>query len=257
MPALEQFIVSQIFSFFIIFCRIGSGLIVLPGFGETYVSPRIRLSIALAISFLLTPVLGKLIPALPSSSLALALLVISEILIGIFIGFLCNILISVTHVAGMIFSFQAGVSSAVVYDVSQSSQGSLIGNFLGMMTIVLLFTTNLHLLMLRGITESYSVFIPGQFPPLAHFVEAMTRLLSDSFVMAVQITMPIIVVATLLFLGAGILSRLMPTIQVFFLITSPQLLIGFFIFTTTFSAMMLWYMEFYREKLTWFLGFLK
>lgn len=254
---LEHFFISQIFAFLLIFCRIGSGIMVFPGFGETYVPVHIRLGFALVVTLVLTPVLGSVMPALPPSAIMLALLVISEILIGIFIGSICKILISVTHVAGTIFSLQSGISSAVVFDASQNSQGSLIGNFFSLVTIVLIFCTDLHYLMLRGITESYAVFVPGRFPPLSDFVGSIAHITSDSFTMAVQISAPIIITGTLLFLAAGIISRLMPTVQVFFIIIAPQLLIGFFILLSTFSAIMLFYMEFYKDRMMGIMGYLK
>lgn len=253
---LEQFLVAQVFGFILIFARIGSGLMVMPGFGETYISRRIRLMLALAISLLLTPLLGKTMPALPASPIALVILVVAEVLVGLFIGGICRILISATHVAGTIFSFQSGLSSAVIYDVSQSSQGSAMGNFFGLVTVLLLFATGMHSFMLRGITESYTVFAPGQFPPVADFAEAAIRIASDTFMVAIEISTPVIVVGTLLFLGAGILSRLMPTLQVFFLMTPPQIFINFSVLIAVFSAMMLWYMDFFREKLMLFLGYL-
>jgi flagellar biosynthetic protein FliR len=254
---IETFLISQVFALFLIFCRIGSAIMILPVFGEAYIPPLVRLTLAFMVSLLLVPLLGSVIPPLPASPLSLALIVASEITTGIFIGAVCNILISATHIAGMIFSFQSGMSSAVIYDVTQSSQGSLIGNLMGLLTITLLFTTGLHHLMLRGITESYAVFIPGHWPPLHDFVETAVRIISDTFIIAVQVSTPLLVIGTLLFLGAGILSRLMPTMQVFFVITPPQLLICIFILTTTFSAIMLWYMEFYREKLMMIFGYVK
>ena len=254
---LEPFLVSQVFAFFLIFCRVGSGIMILPAFGETYVPPQIRLAFAFMLSLLLVPVVGKVIPPLPSTPLALTVLVASEILTGLFIGTICNILISATHVAGMIFSFQSGMSSAVIFDVTQSSQGSLIGNFMGLLALVLIFAADLHHLMLRGITDSYLVFLPGNWPPIGDFMETAARTVSDTFIIATQISTPLIVVGTLLFLGAGILSRLMPTMQVFFVLIPPQLLISFFVITTTFSGIMLWYMEFYREKLMTIFSYVK
>ena len=254
---LGQFLVAQVFAFFIIFCRIGSAVMLVPAFGETYVPPQLRLAFTFMLTLLLVPLIGKAIPALPGSPLALTLLVACEILTGLFIGTLCNILISATHTAGMIFSFQSGLSSAVLYDVTQSSQGSIIGNFMGLLAIVLLFATDLHYLILRGITESYSVFTPGQWPPVKDFMETAVRTLSDTFMIAAQVSEPLIVAGTLLFLGAGVLSRLMPTMQVFFVITAPQLIITIFVLTTTFSAVMLWFMEFYREKLIMIFSYVK
>lgn len=229
----------------------------MPGFGESYVSPRIRLVFALSLSLVLTPLLSKTMPHMPSSPLALALLVAAEILTGLFIGAVCNIILSATHVAGMIFSFQSGLSSAVIYDVTQASQGSLVGSFMGLTVLVLVFSTDLHFLMLRGVTESYSVFVPGHVPPLNDFVEVVAKLVSETFIISVQIAAPLIVAGTLLFLGAGILTRLMPAMQVFFILMPAQILLNFFILMTTFSAMMLWFLEFYRAKLSHLLGYLQ
>ncbi|HEU5046920.1 MAG TPA: flagellar biosynthetic protein FliR [Rickettsiales bacterium] len=253
---LEHFLVSQIFAFLLIFCRVGSGIMALPGFGESYVPVNIRLCFALLICLILTPALGNKMPPLPSSSIILALLIANEVLVGIFIGSLCKILISVMHIAGSIIAMQAGVSSAVVFDPNQRSQGPIIGNFLSLVTLVMIFGMGLHYLMLRAVVESYVVFVPGHFPPLNDFVGTIVRLTSQSFTMAVQLSAPLIIAGTLLFLGAGILARLMPTVQIFFLITAPQVLIGFFILITAFSALMLFYMDFYREKIMSILGYL-
>lgn len=254
---LESFLVAHIFHFLLIFCRIGSGLMVMPGFGETYVSARIRLNLGLMIALVLTPVLHPNLPPLPQSPIALVLLIVSESIVGLFIGGICRILISATHIAGSIFSYQSGMSSAVLYDVTQSTQGSLVGNFFGLITAVLLFETGLHVFMLRGVAESYSVFLPGHFPPIHDFTQAAMRITSDTFIVAVEISAPVIVVGTLLFLGGGILSRLMPSLQIFFLITAPQLIISFFALIAAFSAMMLWYMDFFRDKMIFFLGYLR
>lgn len=230
---------------------------VMPGFGESYVSARVRVIFALMITLLLLPLLAKTLPALPDSIFILLLLMLEEILIGLFIGSICQILISATHIAGMIISLQAGISSAVVYDPNQSSQGSIIGNLMGILVVVLLFATDLDHLMLRGITESYSVFRPGKFPPLNQMVETVTHLVSDTFTMAVKISAPLIIIGTLLFLAAGIVGRLMPTLQVFAVLTSPQLLIGFFVLITSFSGIMLFYMEFYKDQMLGIMAYLK
>jgi len=253
---LEKFLIHEIFTFFIIFCRIGAAITLLPGLGESYVSARIRLIIALAISFILMPLLASQIPSIPESLLSLTLMITGEIVVGLFIGTVCKILISVTHVAGMIISLQMGISSAVIFDPNQSSQGSLIGNMFGLMTILLLFATDMHLVMLRGVTESYSIFAVGKYPPLHDFAMTIAHLTADSFTMAVQISAPFIVTGTLLFLAAGIIGRLMPTLQVFGILAAPQLLLGFSLLISISSAMMLYYMEFYREKIAFVFGYL-
>lgn len=230
---------------------------VLPGYGESYVSARIRLCFALFVTLVLTPPLGKFMPPMPSSALVLTLLILNEILIGIFLGSICKILVSIVHIAGAIFSLHAGISSAVVFDSTQSSQGTLVGTFLGILIVVLLFCTDMHYLMLMGITKSYSVFTPGRFAPLDVFVDTITHTVSDVFTISVQISAPFIIAGLLLFLGAGIISRLMPTIQVFFVLIAPQLLLGFFVLMTMFNAIVLFCMDFFHDRIMSIMGYLK
>lgn len=82
---LSQFLAAELFAFLLIFCRMGSAIMLLPGFGEAYVSPRVRLLFALMLSLLLVPVIRSL-PPLPTSVLGLFNIMIAEILIGLFIG---------------------------------------------------------------------------------------------------------------------------------------------------------------------------
>jgi flagellar biosynthetic protein FliR len=134
------------------------------------------------------------------------------------------------------------------------AQGTSLGNFLGVSALVLLFATDLHHLMLRGLAESYTLFLPGKFPNVADFAGHATKTMDGSFHMAMQMAAPHLVVGLIIYLGAGIIARLMPNMQIFFLLMAPQLLISFFILMISFSAIMLWYMEYIKDSLGSFLA---
>jgi flagellar biosynthetic protein FliR len=242
------------FVFLLIFARIGSAMLLLPAFSETSVPIRSRLLLTLMLCYMLLPLLSARFPLAPATPLPLFLLLASEILIGAFLGGLAQLLMSGLHMAGMMFSFQAGMSSAVIFDPAQNTQGALAGNFMSLVATVLLFTMGLDAVMLRGVAESYRLFAPGAMPPVHDMVEHTTRFLGDAFLIALQISAPFIVAGTMLFLGGGVLARLMPSFQVFFLITAPQLLINFFILCGVFSAIMLWFMHFFKDHLEMALG---
>ncbi len=251
----ETFLVGQLFAFLLVFCRLGSALMLLPGFGEMYVSIRVRLLLALAFSFALTPVVTPLLPEAPSSVFWVMALVSAEILTGVFLGGLSRLLISAIHVAGMAIAYQSSLLSAVVPDMVQAqTQGTSLGNLLAMCALVLLFTTDLHHLMLKGLSDSYTLFLPGHFPLVEDFANHATQTVNSAFRMAMQMAAPHLVIGLILFLGAGIISRLMPNIQIFFLITAPQLVLSFFILMIAFSAIMMWYMEYFKDTLSGFLS---
>lgn len=251
---LEQFLVSELFAFLLIFTRIGSALMVLPGIGETYVSPRFRLPIAVMISLVLVPFLEPRLPPVPTSPLTLFVLLASELITGLFMGIMARMLVTVTHTVGMIMSYQSSLAAATMFDVSQASQGSGLGNFLGVTTVVILFATDLHHLMLAGLVDSYELLSPGQILPLGDMVQMMSTLVSECFKVAFKLSSPLIVSGLMIYLGAGLLARVMPNMQVFFVIIPPQIQISFAVITLTLSGLFFWYIDFIEEKLRIFVA---
>ncbi|HEX2751854.1 MAG TPA: flagellar biosynthetic protein FliR, partial [Alphaproteobacteria bacterium] len=82
-PLLQDIIVTHVFAFLLIFMRFGTALMLMPGIGDSFVSPQIRLAFAVAFCFLLTPFLASGIPPMPASTPAFILLLLAEGLIGI------------------------------------------------------------------------------------------------------------------------------------------------------------------------------
>ncbi len=250
---LDQFLISELFAFLLIFSRLGSALMLLPGFGEAYVTPRTRLFLALLFSLVLVPVVNNL-PPVPVTVVGLVTLILSEILVGLFMGALARFLIAAMHMAGTIISYQSSLASALIPSFTNfQGQDTSIGNFMTVTAVVLIFATDLHHLMLQGLADSYTLFIPGAFPMAADFADHAARMLSDAFLMAMKLAAPSIVVGIILYLGSGIIARLMPNIQVFFIMLPPNIYISFCILLVTFSAIMLWYLDYLRANLSGFL----
>jgi flagellar biosynthetic protein FliR len=251
---LSTFLTSELFAFLLVFCRVGSALMVLPGFSESYVAPRLRLMLALLMCFLLAPVVPRL-PAVPAGVPALVSVIVFEITIGLFIGSISRMLISAIHVAGYIIAYQSGLSAAVTVGLGQlQGQDTALGNLLSFTTVVLLFATNCHHLMLGGLAGSYNIFLPGQMPIVGDIAEHVSRTVSGTFATAMQLAAPSLVVGALMNLGAGMLSRLMPNFQIFFLMMAPQLLISFMVLMATFSAIMLWNIDHFKTGLSFFMA---
>lgn len=246
---LEQFLVTELFAFLMVFSRLGAAMMLLPGIGESYVSARSRLMLALTVSLVMTPMLQSAMPALPGAPLALAVLLVAEITVGVFIGLLSRMLISAMHTAGMIIAFQSGLAAAMMFDMNAGTQGSPFGNLLTTAAVMLLFALNLHHVMLMGVADSYSLFLPGTFPPVGDFAMMAANIVSSIFAISLAFTAPHIVVGLLVYLGAGVLARLMPAMQVFFVIMPAQILASFFILMVTVSAGMLMYMSFFEDML--------
>ena len=251
---LNDFLVSEIFTFLLIFCRVGTAITILPGFGETFISPRFRLLLAAMFSVVLTPVIQDF-PAPPATVFALVALMSAEILTGIFIGTIGRLLLTAISTAGMVIAYQSSLASALVQDVTISGgQGSSMGNLLGLTAMVLLFATNMHHVMLRALVDSYQLFSVGHFPNIEDFTTHTTRVVNAAFLIALQLSAPHIVIGLIVYLAGGIIARLMPNLQVFALIVAPQLLLSFFVLMIVWSSLMLWYMDYFSENITKFVG---
>ncbi|MDX9862114.1 MAG: flagellar biosynthetic protein FliR [Rhodospirillales bacterium] len=213
---LQDLLTLNVFGFFLLFCRVGTAFVTLPGFSAAYVSADIRLLMALAVSFVLAPVVVPGLPGPPATLAGLIVLILGEMLIGGFFGALGRIIMGALHTAGMLIAYEASLANAFVNDPIAEQQGSVLSGFLTTVGIVLVFVTDLHHLMLRAVADSYTLFVPGEMPAIGDFSQAISRYVADSFALAVQIASPFMVVGTAYFLMLGILGRLMPALPVFF-----------------------------------------
>lgn len=246
---LQDVLQSNLFAFFMVFARVGAAVMLIPGFGETFVPPRMRLMIALGISLVVTPVVSAQIPALPESPVALFLALGGEILIGIFLGAMARFLFFALQTAGMIMAYQTGLANALIADPTAAVQGALFSAFLGLLGVVIIFELGLHYLMLQAVVDSYGLFAPGHLPPLDDVSNMAARVVSDSFDLSMRIAAPFIVVGLVFYLGLGLLGRLMPQIQVFFIVLPLQIALGLVVFALTIGAGMLWFLGAYSDEI--------
>ncbi len=251
---LEELFSNDIFAPALVFARIGAAMMLLPGFSESYVTPRVRLLFALALTIVITPVVGQTLPAQPESIIESAALIIGEIVIGLFFGGLARLMVSTLHIAGTIIGFQTSLGNATLFDPSNAQQGSMIGAFLNIIGVFLIFMSDLHHLMLSALAGTYWVFVPGAPLPFGEFSDMAARLLAQSFTLGMQIAAPFVVIGLVFYIGLGLLARLMPQVQVFFIAIPIQIMLGFLVMSLTLSAAMMWFLGNFQNTLLGFLG---
>ncbi len=241
------------YSFILVFGRIGIIIMLLPGFGQAGVPVRIRLAFALLFSVMILPLVDM--PRLDSVSFPYGALLalFKEMLVGFFIGLIARMITMSTSVAGTTISNQMGLGMAQAIDPSQGIQGALFANFLGVLATTLIFTTNLHHLALAAVHDSYTLFIPGSFLGWQDMSDTFVMVMSEVFVIGIRISAPFLVFGLIFYLGLGVLSRLMPQIQIFFIAMPASIVMGFVLLSMLLSTMMLVYHEYFAELFTRFL----
>jgi flagellar biosynthetic protein FliR len=226
--------------FILAFARIGTLVMLLPGLGEPMIPARLRLAIALALTFVLFPLVRADYPALGSAAPErIVLLLVEEIAIGAVLGITGRILMGVLSSAGTIIAEVLGLSFLTSTDPTQGQQGALVGSFLSVLGIAVIFATDLDHLAIAALGRSYDIFRPGVMPPVGDASMYVIRLVASSFALALQIAAPVVVFAVVFNVGLGVLARLMPQMQVFFVGVPGAILIGFAILALTLSAMMM------------------
>lgn len=243
------------FAYILLFSRVGAILMLMPALGEDMIPARMRLSFALAFTLVVFPLLSPNMPPMPQDVMAIGGLVFHELAIGLILGAIARITVMATQVAGAIIAFQSGLSFAMTADPTQAGvQGAVFGSFLGFVGMVLIFATDLHHMALAATYDSYMVF-PLDVPLMWDDAAQMAiRTVSSAFIIGVQMSAPFIVFGLVFNLGAGILARLMPAMQVFFVLMPANVLVGLVLFALLLTMMMGWYLTGFENHLAMWRG---
>jgi flagellar biosynthetic protein FliR len=245
---ITEFLPNNTFGALLIFARIGTAMMLLPGFGEVYVPQRYRLLFALIFSALLLPILSPILPPLPASPADLVVVLGGELIVGAFIGTLTRLILSALQTAGQIVSTQAGLSYAQVFNPTEASQDSVPSTFYAILGVLLIFLTNLHHLMLHGLVDSYAVFVPGHLPPFEDLSQTVAQMVSSSFRLAIEMAAPFIVLGTVFFVGLGLIARLVPQLQVLFVAQPLQILGGLLLMGLLAASGMGWFLQAFAQQ---------
>ncbi len=233
----------QPYLFFMVFMRLGTMMMVFPAFSETAISVRIRLLVALAITIVMVPLVAGTYPPQPETIAGLFFLMGTEFAIAIFIAGAARLIMAALHTAGFTMGFQTSLAFAQNFDPTQGVQSALISTFLSIVGITLIFTTDLHHLMIAAMRDSYFLFAPGAPLPVGDFAKMATATVAGAFKLAIQMSAPLIAFALIFNLGMGVLAKLMPQVQIFFVAMPANMLAGFIIISITLSAVMIWFIE--------------
>lgn len=253
MSTLETFLSSGVFAFMLVFVRVGTGIMLLPGFGDFFVPQNVRLLIALALSLVLAPVVAPSLPSPVPGGPQLAVLIVAEFVTGLFIGTVARIFMTALDTAGMMVSMTSGLGSAQMFNPAFATQGSLVGAFLSISGVMILLAADMHHFLLRALVGSYTFFPVGGLPDTGSMAEQIARTVSASFLTGIQIAIPFIVLSVMIYVGMGVLSRLMPQIQVFLIAVPVQIVITLLAFSLVVSSMFLFWAQSYESSLAGFL----
>jgi flagellar biosynthesis protein FliR len=225
-------------AYILVLARVGTMLMLLPGLGELNVPVRVRLTVAVLLAAVLLPLHQSAYRLDLNSFGPLIGMLGDELFIGAVLGFSVRLIMSSLQLAGAVIAQQVGLGFVTEVDPTLGQQGVLVGNFLAMLGVTLIFATDLHHLVIAALNDSYRLFSPGEIPLLGDVAALTTRTVATAFRIGIQLSAPFLVFGLLFNLGLGVLSRLMPQMQVFFVGLPLSILLGLLMLLVVLGAMM-------------------
>jgi flagellar biosynthesis protein FliR len=236
-----EFLPNTIWAIGLVFARVGALLMLAPGIGDQFVPARVRLSVALFLALIIAPVVAGRIPPLPEQPGIMAGLIGVEVLIGLALGLTTRMLFSALATAGTIVGMQTGMAMAMTFDPTQGSQGAVFGTFLALLGTTMVFQTDTHHWFLTGAAATYTQFAPGGPLPTGAIADWVIKAFSQAFSLAIQMTAPLILYGVVMNAALGIINRVAPVVQVFFIAQPLQVMLGLMLFLITAGGgMMVW-----------------
>jgi flagellar biosynthetic protein FliR len=222
-----ELLIGKFLVFILIFIRVFAMFSVGPLFGSASVPVPARLFLSLTTAYIMLLIVPDMPIAYDSAFGILALLGVKEAITGMIMGFSLNFVFYGVSYAAYQMGIDMGLNMATLFDPATEVENNVLGQIFNWAAILLFLTLNGHHYFIRGLAVSFKII------PLGHYTineSVYTLLLRGSagiFITAVKIAAPVMVAFFLLHTALGIISRVIPQMQVFFVVQPVQLMLGF------------------------------
>lgn len=211
--------------FLLILVRISGFMVAAPLFSLRNVPVRIKTLIAVALAILVFHIVPYR-EVIYSTTIGYALVVFSEMLAGIIMGFMANVAYYILAFAGQIIDQEIGFSMVNQYDPITSTQVTITGNLYTYAVMLMLFATNLHQYLVRALTDSFTVLPVGAVSLDIGIYELMKRFMGDYFVIGFRIILPVFASMLVVNTVLAILARVAPQMNMFVIGMQLKVFVG-------------------------------
>jgi flagellar biosynthetic protein FliR len=226
-------------AFALVLARVGAAMALLPGVGEAVAPATVRIGLALSLTILLLPGVQPTMPAVPAVGLSMGLMIISEVITGLWFGWVARMIVLALPIIAQFVGYLIGLSSVLQPDPELGAQSGVLGKLFEVAAPVLLLVTGLYRLPLTALVGLFQLIPPGQIIPPAESAEVAIRAVGTGFYLALQLASPFIVVGVTWHIAMGLVARIVSRMQIYFVSMPGQIVLGLVLLTMTASAMIL------------------
>jgi flagellar biosynthetic protein FliR len=247
--ALIESLPALAFQAVLLFARLGAAVMLLPGLGEADIPAPVRLALALGLVLLLLPGVSPGLPAAPQADGEALRLVVQEVVVGLWFGALARLVALALSVAAQAIAMLVGLQALLATDPEMGGQGTALSRLFGLLSAALVLGTGLYAIALRALAESYALIPAGAPVPTGLAAETVAAAGAASLALALRLAAPFVIGAVVLNLALGLLARLAPQVQTFFVAVPGQILAGLALLMLVAPALLLTYAAALREAL--------
>ncbi len=213
----------------LIFARISSALATAPFFNTSNFPVQVRVFFGMLLAYM-TFFMSPEYNFDPNYGLGgLVILALKEAMVGIAIGFGLSIIFYSLMFAGFILEFELGISLSTAFDPSSGVQSGIVSSLLFWMGLLIYILIDGPHFLIKSLIHSYQLIGIGEVAFTENFLNLLIKLSAGTFILALKLAAPIMVAFFLLHLTMGIMNRMMPQLQVFFVIMPLKTILGLFL----------------------------
>lgn len=226
------------FAFVLVMTRVGAAITLLPGIGEAQPPALVRVGIALGVTILLLPAIAPSVPQVPETGMQAVLMIVAEAITGLWLGWLARLLVLALPIAGQVICYMLGVANVLQPDPELGGQATPIERLFDVAASVVILVTGLYALPLAALAGSYDLIPAGQFLPAADTALTAVRAASSAFALAIRLASPFLLASIVWHVATGLLGRLVPRMQIYFIVMPGQILGGIALLAMTSAALL-------------------
>ncbi|HKL41041.1 MAG TPA: flagellar biosynthetic protein FliR [Clostridia bacterium] len=229
----------------LVFVRMTALLILTPLFNNTSVPSMVKIGFIFFLSYIIMPVVAVRTDLVVLSFLDLGKYIVIEFVNGIAFGFVVSLTLSFVYISGLLVDRNIGFAMVSVINPEYDSQMPISANMFFLFLSLLFFVTNAHHLLIEAVVESYKVVPLGNILINNRVIYFYTEVISDAFIVGIQIAAPFILTILIANVILGLLSKAMPGMNVFLVGLPLKVFVGL----VTFLIVMAYYFDAFNLQL--------
>ena len=237
------------FAFMMVLARIGPAMALLPGLGEATVPAIVRVGLALGVTILLLPGLLPLMPPAPDAGLTAAGMIVAEVITGLWLGWLARLFCLALPVAAQFIAYLLGISSVLQPDSELGPQSTALAALFGLAAPLAIMVSGLYVLPLTALAGSFRLIPPGTILPEADSTAAAVRAVAETFALSMRLASPFVLASIVWHVAIGLIARLVPRLQVYFVSMPGQIVGGLALLASLFGIILATWQDAVRDGL--------